>query len=130
MPHRRRRPGSPRGAGPSACPHPLPSPRDQRLLPRPAPGDQPRRLRTARGEFAVLDRPPTGEVPLRGTVLLLPGYTGSKEDFTPVLAPLAARGYRAVAVDGRGQHASDGPADDEAAYAQDELAKDDAGAGA
>ncbi|MEQ8147173.1 alpha/beta hydrolase [Streptomyces sp. OP7] len=92
--------------------------------PAPPPGDLPRRLRTARGEFAVLDVPPAGDVPLRGTVLLLPGYTGSKEDFTPVLAPLAARGYRAVAVDGRGQHASDGPADDEAAYAQDELAKD------
>ncbi|MEW1604494.1 alpha/beta hydrolase [Streptomyces sp. NPDC093808] len=85
---------------------------------------RPRRLPTARGEFAVLDVPPAAGTPARGTVLLLPGYTGSKEDFTLVLAPLAARGYRAVAVDGRGQHGSDGPADDEAAYAQDELAKD------
>lgn len=84
----------------------------------------PRRLSTARGEFAVLDVPPPAGVPVRGTVLMLPGYTGSKEDFTLVLEPLAARGYRAVAVDGRGQHGSDGPADDESAYAQDELAKD------
>ncbi len=84
----------------------------------------PRRLPTQRGEFAVLDVSPAAGVPVRGTVLLLPGYTGSKEDFTLVLEPLAARGYRAVAVDGRGQHGSDGPADDEAAYAQDELAKD------
>lgn len=84
----------------------------------------PRRLLTTRGEFAVLDVPPPAGATVRGTVLLLPGYTGSKEDFTPVLGPLAARGYRAVAVDGRGQHGSDGPADDEAAYAQDELAKD------
>ncbi|MEU0580517.1 alpha/beta hydrolase [Streptomyces griseoincarnatus] len=84
----------------------------------------PRRLPTTRGEFAVLDVPPRAGVPERGTVLLLPGYTGSKEDFTLVLEPLAARGYRAVAVDGRGQHGSDGPADDESAYAQDELAKD------
>ncbi|CAM5729443.1 2-succinyl-6-hydroxy-2,4-cyclohexadiene-1-carboxylate synthase [Streptomyces griseoloalbus] len=84
----------------------------------------PARLPTTRGEFAVLDVPPAAGVPVRGTVLLLPGYTGSKEDFTLVLEPLAARGYRAVAVDGRGQHASDGPADDESAYAQDELAKD------
>ncbi|MFF9334994.1 alpha/beta fold hydrolase [Streptomyces albogriseolus] len=84
----------------------------------------PRRLPTERGEFAVLDVWPAAGVPVRGTVLLLPGYTGSKEDFTLVLEPLAARGYRAVAVDGRGQHGSDGPAGDEAAYAQDELAKD------
>lgn len=84
----------------------------------------PRRLATARGEFAVLDVPPPAGVPVRGTVLMLPGYTGSKEDFTLVLEPLAARGYRAVAVDGRGQHGSDGPADDESVYAQDELAKD------
>ncbi|MFI0504903.1 alpha/beta fold hydrolase [Streptomyces albogriseolus] len=84
----------------------------------------PRRLPTVRGEFAVLDVSPAAGVPVRGTVLLLPGYTGSKEDFTLVLEPLAARGYRAVAVDGRGQHGSDGPADDESAYAQDELAKD------
>ncbi|MGC5240175.1 alpha/beta fold hydrolase [Streptomyces albogriseolus] len=84
----------------------------------------PRRLPTERGEFAVLDVSPAAGVPVRGTVLLLPGYTGSKEDFTLVLEPLAARGYRAVAVDGRGQHGSDGPEDDEAAYAQDELAKD------
>ncbi|MEV5332391.1 alpha/beta fold hydrolase [Streptomyces werraensis] len=85
---------------------------------------RPRRLTTGRGEFAVLDVPPTAGAPVRGTVLLLPGYTGSKEDFTLVLGPLAARGYRAVAVDGRGQHGTDGPADDESAYAQDELAKD------
>ena len=85
---------------------------------------RPRRLATARGEFAVLDVPPPAGVPVRGTVLMLPGYTGSKEDFTLVLEPLAALGYRTVAVDGRGQHGSDGPADDESAYAQDELAKD------
>ncbi len=83
-----------------------------------------RRLPTTRGEFAVLDVPPRAGVTVRGTVLLLPGYTGSKEDFTLVLEPLSARGYRAVAVDGRGQHGSDGPADDESAYAQGELAKD------
>jgi pimeloyl-ACP methyl ester carboxylesterase len=36
-------------------------------------------------------------------VLLVPGYTGSKEDFGPLLAPLAEAGYRAIAVDLRGQ---------------------------
>ncbi|MFH8794462.1 alpha/beta fold hydrolase [Streptomyces sp. NPDC017941] len=78
-------------------------------------------LRTARGDFAVLDTHPTGEV--KGTALLLPGYTGSKEDFVALLRPLAEAGYRTVAVDGRGQYESTGP-DDVSAYAQKELAAD------
>jgi len=71
-----------------------------------------------------VDVPPAAGVTARGVALLLPGYTGSKEDFTLVHEPLAARGYRTVAVDGRGQYESDGPADDESAYTQDELARD------
>ena len=55
---------------------------------------------------------------------MLPGFTGSKEDFTLLHEPLAARGYRTVAVDGRGQFESDGPEQDESAYAQGELAQD------
>ncbi|WP_455358614.1 alpha/beta hydrolase [Streptomyces sp. SYSU K21746] len=82
------------------------------------------RLRTSRGEFAVHDaRPDTGAAPPRGTALLVPGFTGSKEDFIGLLEPLAAAGFRAVAVDGRGQHESGGP-HDELAYAQSELAAD------
>jgi pimeloyl-ACP methyl ester carboxylesterase len=79
-------------------------------------------LRTARGDFAVLDAVPVAGSE-RGTALLVPGYTGSKEDFLDLLAPLTAAGYRVVAVDGRGQHESAGPRD-EAAYAQKELAAD------
>ncbi|GGX90410.1 alpha/beta fold hydrolase [Streptomyces hiroshimensis] len=79
------------------------------------------RLSTPRGEFAVHDAHPSS--PPRGTVLLVPGFTGSKEDFIALLEPLAAAGYRAVAVDGRGQHETGGPRD-EAAYAQGELASD------
>ncbi|MFF5154897.1 alpha/beta fold hydrolase [Streptomyces sp. NPDC000348] len=90
----------------------------------PPSGTRSRRLRTSRGEFAVVDVPPAAGVTVRGVALLLPGYTGSKEDFTLVHEPLAARGYRTVAVDGRGQYESDGPANDESAYAQDELARD------
>jgi pimeloyl-ACP methyl ester carboxylesterase len=82
---------------------------------------RPRALTTSRGAFAVLDARPSGDV--RGTALLLPGYTGSKEDFIALLEPLTAAGYRAVAVDGRGQYETAGPAD-QAAYAQDELARD------
>ncbi|MEU6810289.1 alpha/beta hydrolase [Streptomyces sp. NPDC046831] len=90
----------------------------------PPPGARAYRLRTARGEFAVVDAPADARAEARGTVLLLPGFTGSKEDFNPLHEPLAARGYRTVAVDGRGQFESDGPADDESAYAQQELALD------
>lgn len=81
-------------------------------------------LRTSRGEFAVIDSSVPPGTGCRGTVLLLPGFTGSKEDFIALHAPLAARGYRTVAVDGRGQYESEGPCDDEAPYAQRELALD------
>ncbi|CAM5432913.1 alpha/beta fold hydrolase [Streptomyces narbonensis] len=80
-----------------------------------------RRLVTARGDFAVLDATPEGE--RRGTVLLLPGYTGSKEDFLALLGPLSEAGYRAVAVDGRGQHETPGPRG-RAAYRRRALALD------
>lgn len=90
----------------------------------PPPGARAYALRTARGEFAVVDSPVADGVAPRGTALMLPGFTGSKEDFNPLHVPLAARGYRTVAVDGRGQYESDGPEDDESAYAQGELARD------
>ncbi len=55
--------------------------------------------------------------------MLVPGFTGSKEDFIALLAPLAHAGWRVVAVDGRGQYESGGPRAEEA-YAQGELAAD------
>jgi pimeloyl-ACP methyl ester carboxylesterase len=82
-----------------------------------------RRLETSRGSFAVLDAAPARHAPPRGTALLVPGFTGSKEDFLDLLPPLTASGYRIVAVDGRGQYESPGPRD-ESAYAQGELAAD------
>ncbi|WP_329220801.1 alpha/beta fold hydrolase [Streptomyces sp. NBC_01485] len=90
----------------------------------PPPGARAYRLRTERGEFAVVDAPVPADVEPRGVALLLPGFTGSKEDFHRLHEPLAARGYRAIAVDGRGQNESDGPAEDESPYAQEELARD------
>jgi pimeloyl-ACP methyl ester carboxylesterase len=71
------------------------------------------------GPLAALD---TGEG-ARGTALLVAGYTGSKEDFAPLLAPLAEAGYRVVAIDQRGQYESPGP-DDPAEYSLAELAAD------
>ncbi|MET8974544.1 alpha/beta hydrolase [Streptomyces sp. NPDC004539] len=81
-------------------------------------------LRTRRGDFAAVDTPVAPAVPHRGVALLLPGFTGSKEDFHFLQGPLARRGYRTIAVDGRGQYQSDGPEADESPYAQGELAKD------
>ncbi|RPK91583.1 MULTISPECIES: alpha/beta hydrolase [Streptomyces] len=78
-------------------------------------------LGTERGDFAVLDAVP--RTPARATALLLPGYTGSKEDFIALLEPLCAAGYRVVAVDGRGQYESQGT-DRQEGYAQVELARD------
>ncbi|RBY90018.1 alpha/beta hydrolase [Blastococcus sp. TF02A-26] len=72
------------------------------------------------GPLAALDTGGDGE---RGTVLMVAGYTGSKEDFAPLLAPLCAAGYRVVAVDQRGQFESPGP-DDPARYSVAELAED------
>ncbi|MFR9798462.1 alpha/beta fold hydrolase [Streptomyces sp. MS06] len=89
----------------------------------PPPGARARRLTTSRGEFAVVEMPVPAGVEERGVVLLLPGYTGSKEDFGLLQGPLADHGYRTVAVDGRGQNESEGR-DDEAAYARPELARD------
>ncbi|WP_242653880.1 alpha/beta fold hydrolase [Klenkia soli] len=71
------------------------------------------------GPLAALD---TGPGP-RGTILLVAGFTGSKEDFAPLLDPVAAAGWRVVAIDQRGQFESPGP-DDEAAYTVDQLAAD------
>lgn len=79
-------------------------------------------IQTDRGEFAALSAVPEIGTPL-GTVLLVPGWTGSKEDFTPLVAELANYGWRAFAVDQRGQYQTPGP-DDPAAYALDELGKD------
>ncbi|WP_328844771.1 alpha/beta fold hydrolase [Streptomyces sp. NBC_00258] len=86
----------------------------------PPPGTRAYRLATARGEFAVIE----AGSPERGTALLLPGFTGSKEDFISLHEPLAAAGYRTIAVDGRGQYETPGPSDDETPYAQAELAQD------
>ncbi|MFE9404044.1 alpha/beta fold hydrolase [Streptomyces sp. NPDC006530] len=81
------------------------------------------RMETSRGSFAALDCGPLDGVPHTGTVLMLPGFIGSKEDFLPLLAPLSAAGIRAVAIDGRGQHESPGPQSAQA-YAQHELVAD------
>ena len=56
-------------------------------------------------------------------VLLVPGYTGSKEDFRLLLGPLADAGHPVVALDQRGQFQSPGP-DELGAYDVELLAAD------
>lgn len=76
---------------------------------------------TSRGEFAALVTDPPGDE--RPAVVLVPGWTGSKEDFSAVLAPIAQAGYRAISIDQRGQFETKGT-DDEAAYTLDALGAD------
>jgi len=79
----------------------------------------PRTFEGGAGPLAALDTGPGTE----GTVLMVAGYTGSKEDFAPLLAPLSASGYQVVAIDQRGQYESPGP-DDPSRYSVAELAED------
>jgi pimeloyl-ACP methyl ester carboxylesterase len=78
---------------------------------------------TSRGAFAALEAMPGHGVCERRPALLVPGYTGSKEDFLAVLEPLAAAGRRVIAMDLRGQYETPGPTA-HAAYAPDALASD------
>jgi len=87
--------------------------------------DQVRRvtIRSPRGAFAALEAQPAGGVCEHRPALLIPGFTGSKEDFIPVLWPLASAGRRVVAIDMRGQYQSQGAATADG-YAPEELAAD------
>ena len=86
-------------------------------------GTRPATVTTARGEFAVLDAMPAAGPCELGTALLVPGYTGSKEDFIAILGQLAAAGRRVIAIDQRGQYQTSGP-DDPDAYDPRELGAD------
>lgn len=80
-------------------------------------------LRTARGDFAAHTAEPVGAN--HGHILLIPGFTGSKEDFTPLLAPLGAMGWAVTAYDQRGQFETPGPLDGDytlEGFADDALA--------
>jgi len=63
-------------------------------------------IRTARGAFAAFE----AGAPGAATALLIPGFTGSKEDFLAIIGPLAASGFHVVAYDQRGQFQTPGPA--------------------
>jgi pimeloyl-ACP methyl ester carboxylesterase len=63
---------------------------------------------TGRGRFAALEALPASLACQREAALLVPGYTGSKEDFLAILGPLAGEGRRVLAIDMRGQFESAG----------------------
>ncbi|KQY59912.1 hypothetical protein ASD11_10405 [Aeromicrobium sp. Root495] len=68
-------------------------------------GVVPTAVDTSRGSFAAHT---VRVAEPRGHVLLVPGWTGSKEDMTQVLPLLAAAGLDATAYDQRGQHETPG----------------------
>jgi len=79
------------------------------------PGVAPRKIETSQGTFAALEALPVSGVVERWPALLIPGLTGSKEDFLAVLQTLALSGRRVLAIDLRGQYETPGP-DDPTAY--------------
>ncbi|HVT64683.1 MAG TPA: alpha/beta fold hydrolase [Mycobacteriales bacterium] len=81
------------------------------------------RVAAPSGELAALLATPGSGVERRRGVLLVPGYTGSKEDFWHLLPLLAHSGRPATAIDLRGQYDSGGP-EDVNAYSIDALAAD------
>ncbi|SDG92376.1 Pimeloyl-ACP methyl ester carboxylesterase [Sinosporangium album] len=62
-------------------------------------------------------------IPERWPALLVPGLTGSKEDFIAIMEPLALAGRRVVAIDMRGQFETLGP-EDPTAYTCAALGED------
>ena len=80
-------------------------------------------IRTARGAFAALQAAPASGVCERDAALLVPGYTGSKEDFLAILDLLADDSRHVVAIDMRGQFETAG-ADEPGGYAAAALGAD------
>ncbi len=79
------------------------------------------RVETTLGSFAVLTAGPVeSDLPV---VLLVPGWTGSKEDFVTLLPEIASSGRRVMALDQRGQLDTPGP-DSVDAYSLDGFAHD------
>lgn len=74
----------------------------------------------ARGSRAAIELAPDAPT---GTAVLVPGFTGSKEDFVAAFEPLAQRGWRVIAFDQLGQWQSPGP-DAPEAYALEHLGAD------
>ncbi|ASU82696.1 alpha/beta hydrolase [Nocardiopsis gilva YIM 90087] len=77
---------------------------------------------TALGPIAALHAMPTAGGTDRQTAVLVPGYTGSKEDFIALLQTLAQAGRSVLAIDMPGQYESPGPKDPES-YTREGLGR-------
>ncbi|WP_169813094.1 alpha/beta fold hydrolase [Nocardia jejuensis] len=80
-------------------------------------------LQGGAGALAAWEAEPPSGTQTLGVAVLVPGFTGSKEDFEFLLPLLADAGYRAVAYDQRGQWQSAGP-DDIAGYTMADFTAD------
>jgi pimeloyl-ACP methyl ester carboxylesterase len=67
------------------------------------------RVRISRGELSYFEATPEDGVEVKGTVVMVPGFTGSREDFLPMAPFVTAAGYRLIAYSQLGQYDSDGP---------------------
>lgn len=67
-------------------------------------------VKISRGSLSCFEAVPEPEAgPVRGTVVMVPGFTGSREDFLPMAPFVTAAGYRLVSYSQLGQYDSDGP---------------------
>jgi pimeloyl-ACP methyl ester carboxylesterase len=80
-------------------------------------------IHTSRGAFAALEAAPASGVCEREAALLVPGYTGSKEDFLAILDLLADGSRQVIAIDMRGQFET-APAADQDGYGAAALGAD------
>lgn len=80
-------------------------------------------IHTSRGSFAALEAVPASGVCERDGALLIPGYTGSKEDFLAILDLLTDGSRQVVAIDMRGQFETPAAGDPDG-YLVSELASD------
>jgi pimeloyl-ACP methyl ester carboxylesterase len=80
------------------------------------------RIAVSRGSLSFFEAVPDAGADVRGTVVMVPGFTGSKEDFLPMAPFVTAAGYRLISYSQLGQFDSDGP-DGEGAEAEYTIAK-------
>ncbi|MDI9916567.1 alpha/beta hydrolase [Rhodococcus sp. IEGM 1379] len=67
------------------------------------------RIKISRGELSYFEATPDAGAEVKGTVVVVPGFTGSREDFLPMAPFVTAAGYRLISYSQLGQYDSDGP---------------------
>jgi len=65
-------------------------------------------LSVSAGPLSAHETHPPDHIEVRAEVICVPGFTGSKEDFLPMLEPLGRAGVRVLSIDQRGQCDSPG----------------------